>query len=241
MIFIFKEIDDIKIYYEEYGRGKDIVLFHGWGASKNTFKSLAKSLEENYHVITIDLPGFGETTITKPLMLLDVVKLLHHFLMSLEVDNPILLGHSYGGRLAMIYASLYKVDKLVLVSAAGLKEKLKLDKWLKIKIYKLFKRYSITLKMGSTDFKNSDEIKKKMLVEAVNNDLSNYLDNISTPTLLIYGRNDSVTSLPLARKINDKIKTSSLVVMEGSGHFPYLEEPTIFGLILNSFLAGDEH
>jgi pimeloyl-ACP methyl ester carboxylesterase len=240
VIFIFKEIDDIKIYYDEYGRGKDIVLFHGWGASKNTFNSLAKSLEENYHVVSIDLPGFGETKIDNPIFLEDNVKLIHKLLVSLGIHSPILLGHSYGGRLAMIYSSLYKVDKLVLVSAAGLKEKLKLDKWFKIKIYKLFKKYSIILKTGSDDYKNSDDIKKKMLVEAVNNDLSNYLDNISTPTLLIYGRNDNVTSLPLARKINEKIKTSSLVVMEGSGHFPYLEEPTIFGLILNSFLAGDE-
>ena len=95
-------------------------------------------------------------------MLLDVVKILHHFLMSLKIDNPILLGHSYGGRLAMIYASLYKVDKLILVSAAGLKEKLKIDKWLKIKVYKIFKKLNITLNMGSDDYKDSDEIKKKI-------------------------------------------------------------------------------
>ncbi len=240
MIFIFKEINGISIHYDEYGSGKDIILLHGWGASKNTFKNLASNLGDKYHVIAIDLPGFGDTRIDESLGLVEVVKLIHQFLQALNITHPTFIGHSYGGRLAMIYASLYPVDKLVLVSAAGLKEKLSLDKLLKIKIYKYFKRHNISLSMGSADYQNSDEIKKKMLVEAVNNDLSDYLYNIDVPTLLIYGRNDKVTSLQLARRINEKIKTSSLVVMEGAGHFPYLEQPTIFSLILNSFLVGDE-
>ena len=241
MIFIFKEIDNINIYYNEYGNGKNIILLHGWGMSKDTFNDLAVNLSSNYHIIAIDLPGFGQTKIDKEMMLNEVARLLHKFILALNIDHPIILGHSYGGRIAMIYASLYQVDKLVLVSAAGLKEKLSIDKWLKVKIYKLFKKCNISLKMGSDDYKNCDDIKKKMLVEAVNNDLSIYLSDIKAPTLLIYGRNDKVTSISLARRINELIVPSSLVIMEGSSHFPYLEEPTIFRLILNSFLVGDEN
>ncbi len=167
--------------------------------------------------------------------------IIHLFCLKLNIINPILLGHSYGGRIAIIYASKYDVYKLVLVSSAGIKQKLKLSKKFKVKIYKLLKKSHINVKMGSSDYQNADNVKRIMLVKAVNLDLGKYLEKIKTPTLLIYGKNDEVTPLKLGYEIKNKIINSSLIEMEECSHFPYLERPNIFSLILMSFLVGENN
>lgn len=187
----------------------------------------------------IDLPAFGKSSIGVPLGVEDIADIIHIFCLKLNIVNPILLGHSYGGRIAIMYASKYQVEKLILVSAAGIKQKLKFSKRFKVRIYKLLKKCHINIKMGSSDYQNADNVKRIMLVKAVNLDLRKCLEKIKAPTLLIYGKADKVTPLQLGYEINKKIANSSLIEMEECGHFPYLERPSIFSLILMSFLVGE--
>lgn len=232
-------IEGINISYDCVGEGVPIILLHGWGANKNTFRSLAEYLSDRFKVYSIDLPGFGDTEIGLPLNLFEVTDIIHQFCNEMNIDNPILLGHSYGGRIGIIYASKYKVRKLILVSSAGIKEHLNFKKRMKIKIYKLLKKHHINIKMGSKDYIDSDNVKRRMLIDAVNTDLireMNKIDNVEV--LLIYGENDKTTPLEIARKIEANIKNSALVTIENAEHFPYLEQPTIFKLILDSFLVG---
>ena len=159
--------------------------------------------------------------------------------MELGVEAPILCGHSYGGRVAIVYASKYSVEKLVLISSAGLKQKLKFSKWFKIRVYKILKKCHLPVKMGSTDYQNADNVKRIMLVKAVNTDLKKELKLIAAPTLLLYGTKDTVTPLSLGYKMKEYIHNSELIELEECGHFPYLERPSIFSLILMSFLVGE--
>ncbi len=202
---------------------------------------MAETLSNNFEVYLIDLPAFGKSSIGIPLGVEEIADIIHLFCLKLNIINPILLGHSYGGRISIIYASKYDVEKLVLVSSAGIKQKLKLSKKFKVKIYKILKKCHINIKMGSNDYKNADNVKRIMLVKAINLDLGKYLEKIKTPTLLIYGKNDKVTPLKLGYEINKKIANSSLIEMEECGHFPYLERPNIFSLILMSFLVGENN
>ncbi|MGM9969726.1 MAG: alpha/beta fold hydrolase [Anaeroplasma sp.] len=234
------KIDMLDICYEAIGEGEPIILLHGWGASKETFKKLSKELSNQFRVYCIDLPGFGESEIGLPLNVYEVTELIYKFVVALKIDNPILLGHSYGGRIAIIYSSKYKVKKLILVSSAGIKNKLKLSKRIKIKVYKSLKKMGIKVKMGSKDYLNADNVKRAMLVNAVNTDLTEEMKKISIPTLLIYGNRDDTTPLLLAHKIEENINNSVLIIMEDCGHFLYLEKPTIFLMILNSFLLSNE-
>jgi pimeloyl-ACP methyl ester carboxylesterase len=239
VIFIFIEIDNIKVHYVEKGSGETIILLHGWGQTKETFNLLINNLCDNYRVIAIDLPGFGETEIGLPMDLYMVCELLHKFIEELNIDNPMFLGHSYAARVLGIYASKYKVSKMIIVSGAGIKQKLSSKNRIKIRIYKFFKKYNIMLKMGSTDYINSDNVKKTMLVNAINTDITKELKMIDVPTLLIYGKSDKVTPLSLAYKMKELIKYSELIELDDCGHFPYIEKPTVFNLIINSFLASE--
>ena len=239
MVIIFIDIKDIKLCYEIEGEGYPIILLHGWGANKNTFNKLANELKENFKVYKLDLPGFGESDIGLPLTVYEVCDYIHEFIERLNIDNPIILGHSYGGRIGLIYASKYNVKKLVLVSSAGVVNKLNISKRFKIKLYKLLKKMGIQVKLGSKDYINSDNVKRAMLVNAVNTDLTDEMRKIKCPTLLIYGDNDTATPIDVANHINNNINNSVLITLEDTGHFPYLEKPTIFNMILNSFLIGD--
>ena len=79
-----------------------------------------------------------------------------------------------------------------------------------------------------------------MLVDAVNCDLKKVMKKIeNVETLLIYGKEDKTTPVELGKIIEKNITGSALVIMEHCGHFPYLEQPTVFQLILDSFLVGD--
>lgn len=232
-------LNQINISYEKIGNGYPIILLHGWGANKNTFNKLANNLKDNFTLYLIDLPGFGESEIGLPLNLYDVVDVIHQFVQNLNIDNPIIIGHSYGTRLAIIYSALYPVKKLVLISAAGIKEKLSFKKRMNIKIYKMLKKMNINIKMGSRDYMDADNVKRKMLVDAVNTDLTKEMNEINTECILLYGNKDETTPITLGKKIEAKIKNSRLIEIENAGHFPYLEQPSVFNLILSSFLIGD--
>lgn len=161
--------------------------------------------------------------------------------MHLGLDAPILCGHSYGGRVAIVYASKYSVEKLVLISSAGIKQRLKFSKWFKIRVYKILKKCHLPVKMGSTDFQNADNVKRIMLIKAVNTDLKEEMKMITAPTLLLYGTKDTVTPLSLGYQIKACIHNSYLVELEECGHFPYLDRPSIFSIILMSFLVGEAY
>lgn len=232
-------IDDININYEMIGYGKPIIFLHGWEANHNTFNSLINKINDNYQLYLIDLPGFGNTKINRFLSIYDVVDILHKFILKLNISNPILICHSYGGRLGIIYSSKYKVKALVLISSHGVKLKQKGFKRIKYYIYKQFKKFNINLNLGSLDYKNSSGIKRKMLLDTVNKDLTNEMNLINIPTILIYGTNDKDTPInPIGNYINSHIKNSILFPIKDSSHFVYLEKPLIVSLIINSFLEG---
>ena len=232
-------IDDININYEMIGYGEPIIFLHGWEANHNTFNSLINKISDNYQLYLLDLPGFGESKIDRALNVYEVTDIINKFVIKLNLRNPIIIGHSYGGRIGIIYSSKYNVKGLILVSSHGVKLKKSGLKKIKIYIYKKIKKLGINLNIGSSDYKNSSGIKRKMLVDTVNRDLTKEMESINIPTLLIYGSNDNDTPIKgVGDYINNHIKNSVLITIDDSSHFVYLEKPLIVSLIINSFLEG---
>lgn len=232
-------INDIVLNYTVSGCGPDLVMLHGWGMDLHTFDNVCRELSEDFTVYQIDLPGFGESILPFAFTIDDYVDIINEFIIKLKIVNPILVGHSFGGRIAMKYASLYKVSKLILIASPGVKEKFSLIKYLRIKTYKLVKKLKIDLKMGSKDYKKANPILKKTLVLAVNEDLSIYLSMINAPTLLIYGANDRVVPLYIGKKINKLIKNSGIAIIPNANHFPYIEKFRYFMIVIKHFLLSD--
>ena len=115
-------INKIQLHYREGGTGKSIILLHGWGSNADSFAQLEKYLIPNFRVLSIDLPGFGASEAPPNAWHLnDYVNLVKEFLATLEVANPAVVGHSFGGRIGICLATQSLVSKLILVNSAGVR------------------------------------------------------------------------------------------------------------------------
>lgn len=213
-----------------------IVLLHGWGADGHTFDHIVSRLAP-LTVYTIDLPGFGKSS--EPPWVFDLgdyTKMLKAFIDEKDIKDPILLGHSFGGRIAINYAAIHGCNKLILVDSAGVSKR-GLKVRFKILIYKLGKIFRKGVKqVGSQDYQASSQMMKMVMSKIVPVNQKKQLRRISAETLLIWGGLDHTTPVRDGILMNRLIKNSGLVVFENSGHFPYLEEKKRFQLVLESFL-----
>lgn len=253
-------INNLKINYIEEGPDTktNIILLHGWGTSIDSFKPIIENISKNYKVYAIDFPGFGKSQ--KPdesYTVEDYSKIVLEFINKLNLENVVLVGHSFGGRviIKLVGKLGYKPAKIILVDSAGIRPKRKLKYYIKISVFKTVK-YIVRIllgknkseeiinkyknKFGSQDYKNADETMKKVFKNVVNEDLTPYLKNINAPTLLIWGELDNDTPLKDAQKMEQLINNAGLVVIKGAGHFSYLNDINYFMVVVNKFLEGCE-
>ncbi len=240
-------IKDVNINYVQYGNesGKEVVLLHGWGQNIEMMNPVGKGLESDYHITILDLPGFGKSS-EPPFgwSIYDYYEMLCEFLDKLKIKNPILIGHSFGGRVAILYAAKKKVHKLVLLSSP-FKKSTKTNSF-KVKVLKTLKKMTflndladfMKTKIGSTDYRNATPTMRRVLVNTVNEDLTEYLKQVKVPTIIIWGSNDTAVSIEDARYAEEIMEDAGLIVYEGCTHYAYLERLDQTINILKEFLGG---
>ncbi|MBB3113219.1 pimeloyl-ACP methyl ester carboxylesterase [Paenibacillus phyllosphaerae] len=248
-------IDGLNINYQVAGEGQEVLLLHGWGAELNTFAAVHANLAQHFKVYSIDFPGFGKSQEPREVWgNTEYVEFLHKFIQAMGIKRPILLGHSFGGRISIEYASKYDVKKLVLTNTAGIKPKRKLQYYVKVYTYKavknilripglhLFRDRVLNYwkaRTGSTDYKNASGVLQQILVRVVNTDLKHVMPQIKAPVLLIFGETDTATPVEHGKTMEKLMPDAGLVVLK-TGHFSYLERPQEFAIIVNKFLEKDK-
>ena len=245
-------IDGLNINYEVEGEGSPVLILHGWGANLQVMKSVAASFEGKMKVFSLDLPGFGGSDEPKEdnwdiYTYADFVK---KFAEKVSIYNPVIVAHSFGGRIALILAGkkLMKINKMVLTGCAGIKPRRGADYYIKVYSYKLAKKFAkmvskispgyeekMKKKFGSADYAQASNKMRAIMVRTVNEDLKYLLKEIDVPCLLIWGEKDDATPLSDGKLMEKLIPDSGLVVMPGSSHYAFLENPGWFGGILQSF------
>ena len=228
MILNIKNID---VNYIQDGKGsKNVVLLHGWGQNIEMMNPIGKKLENIATITVIDLPGHGASSEPKEeLTIYDYCEIVKELLDHLKIKKPILIGHSFGGRISIIYASKYETEKLVLLGAPCIRKEQKMS--MKVKMLKGLKKVPGLNKLegyakkhiGSRDYKNASPIMRKILVNTVNEDLSECAKKIECPTILIWGDNDQEALLEEAQELEKIMKDAGLIVYEGGTHYTYLE------------------
>ncbi len=251
---MYINLNNINLYYEKHGNKKqEIIILPGWGDNRKTFDYLINYLKDYFTIYIIDYPGFGNSNFpNKDLTIYDYKDLIVNFIKDLNINNPIIIAHSFGGRITSLLVNEIKVKKLLLISVAGIK-KINLKLILKTKLYKLLKliKYLLpkTLKkkylkflfnlFASNDYKDLDENIKKTFQNIIKVNLKNNYKNIKQETLILWGELDNITPLENGLLLNKLIKNSTLIKIKNCYHFSYLESKYLVSRIIYEYLKKD--
>jgi pimeloyl-ACP methyl ester carboxylesterase len=247
-------VKEIETNYKIGGGGENFLILHGWNGSSDSWRKVIEILEIKYKVICLDFPGFGKTETPKiPWSLNDFVEWLKEFTQKLNLKEFFLLGHSFGGRVAIKFSISYpeKVKKLILVSSAGIKQEWGLKEKIIFQISKIgnaifSKNHFLRFKDGTRnlfyriarvkDYSKAKGMMKETMKKIVEEDLLPELPKIQNETLIIWGEKDKIVPLKYAFIFKEKIKNSKLEILLKIGHSPHLEDPEKLAEILISNL-----
>ena len=249
-------LNGLELSYTDLGVGHPVVLMHGWGCTRETVLSIERLLTPGFRVLNLDMPGSGASAEPEsPWGVDDYNAMLEALVEHEHLDNPILIGHSNGGRVAIRYAARHTVRKLILIDAAGIKPRRSLSYYWKVYSYKTVKHLARLLmgreqgerwldryrsRVGSSDYNTSTPVMRATMSRLVNTDLRHLLPDIACPTLLIWGANDTATPLRDAQLMERLIPDAGLVTFAGCGDYSFLDNPVQFAAVLNSFLDSDK-
>lgn len=244
----------VDMFYTVSGNGPAVILMHGWGCTHDTVKSVETAALPNHTVYNVDFPGFGQSSepsdAENPWGVEEYTQMIEKLAEVEGIKNPILIGHSFGGRVAIVYSSRNNVEKVILVDAAGVKPRRKPSYYIKVYSYKISKKIykllygkkaqakieAMTSKRGSSDYASSSQTMRRVMSKVVNEDLCHLMPSIKAPTLLIWGENDNATPLSDAKKMEKLIPDAGLVSFPGCGHYSFLDNPRGFNAVLKKFI-----
>jgi len=236
------KVQGLNVNYIQYGKGKDILLLHGWGQNIEMMKPLGDAFCDRFRITIIDFPGFGQSDEPKEKWTIDKYSLmLEEFTKQVGIKKPIVMGHSFGGRVAIRFSSRNPIEKLVLFGSPCIRVQEELP--LKVRILKRLKKLPGMNKIGefmkqyigSRDYKAASPIMRETLVEVVNEDLSKYAREIEEPTLLIWGEQDTEAPVSEAKELESIMMDAALIILPGT-HYAYLENLARVITILNNFI-----
>ncbi len=232
-------VDSLLTHYETAGKGKLLVLLHGWGDSAAGMKSLQQALAKHYTVIALDLPGFGSTESPHGVWgLNDYAVFVAHFLHKINAGPVgVLVGHSNGGGIALrgLGNGSLQADRLVLLASAGIRGEYKgrikalryAAKAAKAIVTPLPKSVRRRIRKRAYHVIGSDMLVAEHLQETfkkvVTDDTRADAQSLSIPTLLIYGEQDEATPVRFGEMYHQYITDSTLEILPGAGHFVHVE------------------
>ncbi len=229
-------------FIKEGSGKKTLVLLHGWAKKKEDYQELVGLLAKKYTVYSLDLPGFGATPMTRSYNLADYAKDVAGFVNGKRLEKVILLGHSFGGRVAIKMALEYPklVEKLVLVDSAGIERKsvrvevLRLL-WTLAPLAPTRLRELLRPMVGSKDYLESIGWVRETFKNVVGENLEPELAKIKIPTLLVWGENDHTTPLWQGKVMQREISGSKLVIISGTDHgAPYRKAKEVADAIFDN-------
>lgn len=221
------------------GKGPTVLFLHGWGQNKEMMIPLAEKLKHKYKCVFTDMPGFGKSTYNQEKNIDEYCKNIHDFLIDkLHINPSYIVGHSFGGKVAINYYLMFKRLKgVILIASPILKPKRNWKYHYKLYLYKLKKKLKIKTDMGSIDYKNSGDM-KSFFVNVVNTHYDKRLKELKLRTLLIYSKEDTKVDFSKAKKLKRKLDTRMRVIK--GEHFAYLDNVDLISLEINDFIKENE-
>ena len=249
MSFSIKESGGFKFIDE--GKGETILLLHGLFGALSNWDPVVDQFKNEYRVMIPLLPIYVMPV--REAGLDGLVKFVEEFVDSVRLNQLTLMGNSLGGHIALIYCLAHpeKVKRLVLTGSSGLFENSMGGSFPKRGSYDYIKErveYTFYDPKIATEayvdevFETTTNIPKALRIVAIaksaqRHNMAEELPQIKTPTVLIWGLNDTITPPMVAHEFNRLIPDSTLRFVDHCCHAPMMERPDIFNEILAKFLV----
>ena len=238
--------------------GPPVVLLHGWGSSAQLMRPLADGLKDACRIANIDLPGHGGSPPPpEPWGVPEYAALVDAYLRATFAEPVTLVGHSNGGRIGLYLASepahADRIARMVLVSPSGITPRRTWTYYLRKYTATALKapflllppalrepgldwlRHSLVWKLlGSSDYQALQGVMRETFVKTVTFHVDDRLDRIAVPVLLFWGDQDTAISRHQMETLEHGLQDAGLVVLEGAGHYGYLDDP-------DTVIAGTRH
>lgn len=247
------QIPGYEIAYLEGGSGEPLVLVHGIGADKDNFDRVAMKLTAHYRVISIDLPGFGESA--KPADgdygISAQVAHLGQILDALGLERVHLGGSSMGGWIVANFAAAQpqRVQSLWLLAASGVRAAQLSEvrkAWLDRGEYRLFSRSpaefeqvldtvfverpflphsvrQVLAARAAANYELHTAIFRRLMQEWEVNAVDAHVKGLAVPTLLMWGEEDRAVDVSSVKVLQGLMPNAQAVIYPGVGHLPMLE------------------
>lgn len=219
-------------------------MLHGYLSCKESFFYQIKYLSRNFKVTAPDILGFGASArIERPYSVRDYCDWLEEFMRGAKLERPHIICHSFGARVAirLISERPELCEKLIITGGAGIVKPRSPEYLRRVRAYrrvkKIFPKFA-EKHFGSEEYRSLTPLMKESFKKIVNEDLSAYAAKISNPTLLVYGRDDTVTPFNEEGVIFNKLISGSRLELIDGGHFCFSDNPEIFNRLVYSFLKG---
>ena len=253
------DVDGDTLHYFIGGGGPPLVLLHGMGDTRHSFVAAAAELTDTHTVILPDMLGHGDNA-RHPDREHSIAAQVAHvdtLLDALGHDRVVLGGNSMGGHTAAAFTLNHpeRVERLILVNAPGLPveghvvyagfggEIESREQYYAIMDRVVEERPALPgpvvdhmIAQTNRDVAFLDAAARDMR-EGELFDLSERLEEITVPTLILWGREDVVVPFEVAQRYRDGIPGAQLVVLDGMGHSPQLEQPEAVGKAIADFLV----
>lgn len=243
------EYGGVNVFYEVSGEGSPLLLLHGWGCTHNIFDAFVGDLSQSHRVISLDFPGFGESSEPDDVWGVgEYAVMLEALCSKLAIVKPSIICHSFGGRVAIVFASRNATDRLLFVDVAGIKPhrdllyygrvySYKISKWFLLNVLRNKEAFSrMSAGKGSSDYASASPKMKAILSKTVNQDLRSLLPGIKSPVVLFWGEEDTATPIEDAYKMKKLLPDAGLITVKGGSHFSFLDNPQLFRSVALNFL-----
>jgi pimeloyl-ACP methyl ester carboxylesterase len=235
------KVGPLTVHYEVAGEGPAVVLVHGLSGSGRWWLYNVPALAQRYRVYNVDLVGFGRSR-GQRLVLREAGDWLAEWIRVVGITQAHLVGHSMGGYIATEVAvnapemvrRLVLVDALVLPMGPGLmRHALDLARAVRFMSVRF-----LPVLLGDA-LRAGPGTMWRATREVLSADLSNRLDAVKAPTLVVWGEKDALLPPELGRQLAERLARAQFVCVGGAGHNPMWDRPQRFNELLLEFLAGD--
>ena len=219
-----------------------VVILHGWGQSKASWQGAFESVPDMY-VVALDLPGFGAEPLPPAIGsewgILEYAAWVREKIESESLQSVILLGHSFGGRIAAHIASERpQWLRALILYAAPCVYRPSVEVTFKKKIASVANLFGLKGKYrGNTELVEADSRGLGGIYRrVVNFDQTAALKKIAVPTLLLWGEKDVDVPLRIAREMQSLIPASRLEILPGLGHNAHIENPNLLYGVVKKYI-----